>query len=176
MTSNQIITFDITEELRKLAIKYAKNAEIGGKSQIFTGKERQARLAEDQLIGQLGEMFGDILQSGTTEFYIKHREECDENPFKGDGGYDLPGNIDIKCSKMRYSQDPMKYNLVVRPRERGEGKAYILALVTADEAKIHLMGQITDQQLEIIGHQDLRFGDAKVVATRHLAPIRRRNG
>jgi hypothetical protein len=154
------ITF--TEDQLDLAKTMAKRAEIGGKSQIRQRSSRQHNLAEDQLVGQLGELAASIALTGNEDAYVQHRQERNKNPHLGDDGTDIK-SLDVKASRMRYGQDPTAYNLVVRPAERGRGKSYLPVFITNDMKHAYIMQQVTDQHLEKYGRVDPRFGNATCI-------------
>lgn len=132
------------------AIRYnAEECWLGGKSHVRTG-DRVSHGPEDQFVGQLGE-FALARFLGKPEVYFERRAEINKNPWMGDGGSDFPGaQIDVKTSLMRSRRSPMKYNLVVRPRERHEDNIYVFALVTKldfVESKVVLVGYAHDREL-----------------------------
>lgn len=133
-----------------LASYHAGRAELGGVSRV-RGSDRAASLVEDQLVGQLGTLALHKYLYGTTERYVFSRHAQNRFPDQGDGGEDLPGaNVDVKTSVMRYGQDPWRYNLCVRPRERHADWVYILGLVSKEyvtDRLVHLLGWIGDAAL-----------------------------
>lgn len=130
---------------------HALKASLGGISRVRAGADRSAFLNQDQVVGQLGTIALHKYLYGTTERYIFSRHAQNRVPDQGDGGEDLPGaNVDVKTSVMRYGQDPLKYNLCVRPRERHAGWVYVLALVPKDyecNRVVHLLGWQADEDL-----------------------------
>ncbi len=119
------------DELR-LVEHFAAQAAIGGTSHV-RGDDRAAKLRDDQLVGQAGECALSRYLSGSSLLYALTRTRRNLAPTAGDGGGDLVGtNIDVKCSVMRYSLDPLQYRLLVRPAELHLGTLYVLALVTPD--------------------------------------------
>ena len=126
-----IIEYVLPEKDWGNVILNARKAEIGGKSQIRSTGDRAKTLSEDQLVGQIATYAGSMVLTGSPDGYCKAREIANKNPHKGDGGVDIVGldNIDIKGSMMRYSSNPLKYRLLVRPRERHKGWIYVLAMV-----------------------------------------------
>lgn len=120
----------------------AEKAWINGASHI-RGGDRSRMGPEDQLVGQLGE-YAIAKYFGVDESYFARREEINRNPYVGDGGSDLVGfNVDVKTSLMRASSNPMKYNLLVRPKELHADTAYVLALVadaSASDIQVRLVG------------------------------------
>ena len=126
-----IIEYVLPEKDWGNVILNARKAEIGGKSQIRSTGDRAKTLSEDQLVGQIATYAGSMVLTGSPDGYWKAREIANKNPHKGDGGVDIVGldNIDIKGSMMRYSSNPLKYKLLVRPKERHSGWIYVLAMV-----------------------------------------------
>jgi hypothetical protein len=111
---------------------FAKNAQLGGKSNIRTF-DRIEKLKEDQLTAQLGEAALSKLITGSIGLYIQTRQMRDKTPWKGDGGTDLIGyKIDVKTSRARRGLD-FPYHLWVREREYNPETIYYLAIVPADK-------------------------------------------
>jgi hypothetical protein len=106
------------------------------------------------------------------------RNKANNNPTRGDGGVDIVGlsNIDIKSSLMRYSQDPLKYRLLVRPAERHLGWIYVLGLVPKKRPyQCFLVGWAYDKDLPNSTYsgkiQSLR--GAFIIEAKHLRPIKK---
>ena len=140
----------IREEDMPLIWANAKKAEIGGSSQIRKDNSRQQYLSEDQLVGQIATYCGSMILTNSTEGYIKARNKANANPTKGDNGVDIIGldNVDIKGSLMRYSNDPLKYRLLVRDKERHDDWIYVLGLVPKQRPyKTYLVGWAKDSDL-----------------------------
>lgn len=123
---------------------------MNGKSQFREKTDRKSYMSEDQLVGQISAYCGSAILTGSINGYIKAREKANANPDKGDGGTDIYGldNIDIKGSMMRYSQDPLKYRLLLREKERHKNGIYVLSLVPKERPyKSFLVGWATDDDL-----------------------------
>jgi len=147
---NDVITHIVDSESTQLIISNAKKAEIGGKSQIRAANNRTSNLAEDQLVGQISTYCASMILTGSPEGYIQARDKANANPLAGDNGVDISGlpNIDIKGSLMRYSNNPLNYRLLVRPKERHENWIYVLALVPKERPyKTYLVGWANDKDL-----------------------------
>jgi len=131
ITRQDIIKFVLPKEDYSGVILNSQKAEIGGVSQIRDKESRKETLSEDQLVGQVTTYAASVVLTGSPEGYWKAREVANRNPYRGDGGVDIIGlnNVDIKGSMMRYSTDPLKYRLLVRPRERHDDWIYVLALI-----------------------------------------------
>lgn len=150
INSNDVISHTVDSEFTQLIISNAKKAEIGGKSQIRNSDKRASNLAEDQLVGQISTYCASIILTGSSEGYIKARDKANSNPFAGDNGVDIVGlpNVDIKGSLMRYSNNPLNYRLLVRPKERHANWIYVLALVPKERPyKTYLVGWANDNDL-----------------------------
>lgn len=150
LTSEDIITHIVSSKDTDLIINNAKLAEIGGRSQIRSQTQRSTNLAEDQLVGQISTYCASMVLTGSPEGYIKAREKANADPLSGDGGIDIIGlnNIDIKGSLMRYSDNPLNYRLLVRPKERHKNWIYVLGLVPKERPyKCHLVGWMQDSAL-----------------------------
>lgn len=170
-----MITIDISKYDWNLAQYHARKAELGGVSQVRTGVERAAALPQDQTVGQLGTLALVKYLYGTTERYLFARSAQNRTPHDGDGGQDIIGaNLDVKTSVMRYGQDPTKYNLCVRPRERHAEWVYVLALVPKDyedNRVVHLVGWCSDEQLPLTPAADGPLAGAYVVPAGALVPL-----
>lgn len=151
---------------------------LGGRSHIRKGDDRQERLCQDQLVGQLGELACCLAWFGSDEHYLKAREIANANPTKGDGGSDIPNtNIDAKTSLMRTHKDPLKYNLLVRPRERHANWIYVLVLlktlegIKEDGATLYVVGWMDDGSLPAKTAGGGPFRGAHVVPASKLNPF-----
>lgn len=150
ISSQDIISHTVRSDDMDLIISNAKKAEIGGISQFRNKNERSRNLAEDQLVGQISTYCACFVLTGKSDGYIKAREIANANPTKGDNGVDIIGlsNIDIKGSLMRYSNDPLKYRLLVREKERHKDWIYILGLVPKERPyKCYVVGWAKDSDL-----------------------------
>jgi hypothetical protein len=150
ITNQDIITYTVESEFMNLIISNAKKAEIGGYSQFRKSSDRNSTLGEDQLVGQISTYCASMVLTGSYDGYIKAREKANANPLSGDGGIDIIGidNVDIKGSLMRYSNNPLNYRLLVRPRERHKNWIYVLGLVPKERPyKCHLVGWVNDSDL-----------------------------
>lgn len=127
---------------------HARNACLGGLSNVRDVVDRQRSLEEDQLVGQLGE-FALYKYLGIPESYYERRKQIDLNPWASDGHTDF-ANMDVKTSLMRASKVPWSYHLVVRPRERQDGNVFVLAVVDQlkPPARVQLVGWAKDEELE----------------------------
>ena len=118
-------------------IKHHINEAVNGiktfKSWIWPNdKERQKKIRENQTHAQLANYAASIALTGSKEGWRLSRVEADKNPTKGDSGSDIFDylNVDVKASAMRRSQDPLTYNLLVRPQEyHGDDWVYVCALI-----------------------------------------------
>lgn len=103
-------------------------------------------MAEDQLLGQLGQYALSVYLTGNDLAYRKARCKANQSPLKGDGGFDILGlKVDVKTSRMRYSQDALAYQLIVPPSERHPDWTYVLALIPKDcNNRVYLVGWLRD--------------------------------
>ena len=150
LKTEDIITHIVSSKDTDLIINNAKLAEIGGRSQIRSQKQRSNSLAEDQLVGQISTYCASMVLTGSSQGYVEARNKANANPTKGDDGVDIIGlpNIDIKGSLMRYPSNPLNYRLLVRPRERHDNWIYVLGLVPKERPyKCHIVGWAKDQDL-----------------------------
>lgn len=146
-----ILTMHLPEADFRFAQRHAALAAVGGVSRIHDADERQKQLMEDQIVGQLGQIALHRYLFGHAQGYAISRYYQNKFPTTGDSGEDIPGaNVDVKTSVMRYSQDPLRYNLFVRERERHEGHVYILALLETNwrmNRLVYLVGWVKNDEL-----------------------------
>lgn len=133
----------------------AKKAEIGGKSQIREGEEREKTLSRDQLTGQLASYGFCIYWFGDFRYWMIDRFYRNQNPYNGDNGFDIAGmTLDVKGSRLLPNHNPETYRLPVRPKERHDNWVYIHAVVDYDDkptsnAIVYLLGWAYDNELPI---------------------------
>lgn len=129
----------------------ARLAAIGGMSYIYAPAERQKKLIDDQVTGQLGEAAFCICKTGSIAAYRKHRAYRNSDPYAGDGGIDFifDGQVyDVKTSRMR-AANGHHYHLWVRPAEYHPDVFYVLALVPEGRNDtVHIMGYARGEELE----------------------------
>lgn len=150
LTQDQVIRIPISVSEMAFLRKLAANAEIGGQSQIRNGDTRQANLAQDQIVGQVGNYAGHKLLFGDVVRFRLSRYFADIYPTQGDGGSDVPGaNIDFKASRLKPGRSPIEYNLLVRPHERHTGTVYIQIVVDLDAEPVtaHICGWLAEHEL-----------------------------
>lgn len=160
------------EDLRS----FARRAEIGGISHVRAKAERSRALKEDQLVGILGHYAASMCIFDGAEAFLEARAKADRNPHVGDGGSDLPGNIDVKSSRIRNSARPLRhYKLPVRPHEMSRSTVYVLALVELgpSSALVRLMGwargnDLPDDVCRESGHP---FEGAYILGATELEPM-----
>ena len=133
------------------------------------------QLFEDQLIGVICTMVGVKALTGSNALYYQHMEETGDK-WEGDGGTDIPGaRVDFKGSLMRYGNDPLAYNLLVRPKEFHERTLYVLIVVSSyDEvgADGYVVGCMESWEIEEKNQPDKkRFGDAFRIPAELLHPF-----
>lgn len=161
------------DELR-LVEHFADQAAIGGTSHV-RHDDRQDKLRDDQLVGQLGEAALSRYLCGSTVRYTLTRTRRNLQPHLGDAGGDLVGsNIDVKTSVMRYSPEPLQYRLLVRPAELHPDTVYVLALVYPDwrtTGEVTLVGWATREDLPDLPEADGPFRGAYVLPAPHLHPL-----
>jgi hypothetical protein len=175
LQARDLISVHLTASDRARAEHFAGNAAVGGRSQVRAGADRQAHLHGDQGIGQLGELALSRYLGGTPLFYELTRTIRDLDPTRGDDGGDLLAtNVDVKCSVMRASPDPLRYRLLVRPVERTPGTVYLLALVHPDvweTGLVTLVGWCREQDVPPEPARDGPFAGAYVLPATHLSPL-----
>lgn len=127
MTEQQIIPVELTVSDIKLCTDYASRCSLGGHSQL-RGSDRMVKLAQDQLVGQLGQLALSYYWTGSSFVYKTSRWFADLDPTRGDGGSDFPGTrLDVKTTKLTHPEF-LDYHLLVRPKERHKDNVYIFAL------------------------------------------------
>ena len=107
--------------------------------------------------------------------YQLTRTVRDLTPEAGDGGGDLLAtNVDVKCSVMRAGPDPLRYRLLVRPKERLPDAVYLLALVAPDvwtTGTVTLVGWCRDNDLPVAPAAEGPFAGAFVRPATTLNPL-----
>ena len=175
LQSADLLYIHLTPTERERSAHFARHAAVGGVSRVRDRADRAASLHTDQAVGQLGEMALSKYLGGTPLFYELTRTIRDLDPTKGDDGGDLLAtNLDVKCSAMRASTDPLKYRLLVRPRERKANAVYVLALVGQDvwqTGTVCLVGWCRDHTLPESCARDGPFAGAYVLPATQLAPL-----
>lgn len=137
----------------ELARYQASLSSFAGVSRIRTDREeRVATVKDDAIVGHMGAIALHRYLHGEVSGYVKARYLQNRYPNEGDGGEDILGcNVDVKTSLMRYSTDPAKYHLLVRPKERHPDWVYVHALVPMEFdqplPKVLLTGWLTDAEL-----------------------------
>lgn len=146
----------ISPNTQRLCNYYARKACIGGRSNIREGRSRMDNLHVDQFSGQLGNLAGSVFILGAEQGmskYIEAREKANENPYKGDGGVDIPGlPVDVKCSKIRNQLKKLAtYNMFIMPREVHNDWIYLQTLANREEGEedivVHIMGWAKTEDL-----------------------------
>lgn len=163
-----MLRFELSAADRALVSHYAEHATLGGRSHVRSAAERGETVAEDQVVGFMGEAAFHRYWFGDLGKWVEGRERRDETPWEGDQS-DV-GNVDVKCSLMRRSQDPLDYRLLVRPAERGKCDWYVLALVERSLAGVWLVGWYQDEALPPVTPSG-PFAGAHVVSARVLNPL-----
>lgn len=175
LKSEDLLHIQLTPKDLRRVEHYAANASVGGTSQVRARDDRTASLGTDQAVGQLGELALSRYVGGTPLFYELTRTIRDLDPTKGDDGGDLLAtNLDVKCSLMRASPDPLKYRLLVRPKERKSNAVYVLALVGQDvwqTGTVTLVGWRRDRDLPESCARDGPFAGAYVLPATQLYPL-----
>ena len=160
---------ELVEFFRPRIIKNQKSG-----SHIQDVEQRLKRLERDQLTGQLAQLGGTIYLTGSDNMYRIQRWNCMRTPERGDGGYDILGlTLDFKGSRLRPNWKPTQYLLPIRQNERKEGWTYSLVVVnyTKGEAHCHIMGWVSDTELEGKYQKDGQFAGAYTVPNNELHPF-----
>jgi len=175
LRSSDIHIIQLSPSERERCRHFAASAAVGGRSEVRGRADREHFLVTDQEVGQLGESALSKYIGGTLLFYELTRTIRDLDPQAGDGGGDLLAtNLDVKCSVMRASPDPLRYRLLVRPRERHADSVYVLALVAPDvwqTGDVQLVGWCKDSDLPSQSARDGPFAGAYVVPATELHPL-----
>ena len=180
MTAKQLITFTLNRDTLLMIHEDALKCSLGGSSQV-RGSDRKDKLLEDQMCGLIGNYALAIWRDDDDRSYRDSRHNQNMFASQGDGGYDLPRvRFDIKTSMMRGSNEPLRYNLAVRPRERHAGWVYGLALIehfSMDSLKenpqvtVHLVGWATDDELPDAPNGAGVFSGAYTLPAMNLHPF-----
>lgn len=167
------VRIPVSETMLRTAQRFAKAACIGGSSSVRDDIDRMERLMEDQTVGQLGQMALAIWKDGHMGEYLIQRAAANQYPTHGDGGADfVGGNIDVKASLMRASEDPMLYRLAVRPAEMHDGWVYVLALVEPFMVGVQLVGWALSSDLTAKpAASEGTFAGAYVINAPELRPL-----
>lgn len=178
--ATDIVQVTLNEDEVALCRSYARDAEIGGRSNIRGREDRDANLSLDNVVGQYGTLAFAcwLLPDCGVDAYVVTREAQNENPTQGDGGIDLLGiELDVKTSVCRGNQPLREYNLLVRPNEYHRNWLYLLGLIphrtpewTWKTVTVLLMGWCKTKDLPQPG-LDTRFGDARALVAEKLRPL-----
>lgn len=172
LTADRVIRIALGPAERALAGQFARNATLGGASQVRGSTERQSHLSTDQQVGQLGELALSLYLAGTPLFYQLTRTIRDLTPHQGDEGADLAAtNVDVKTSLMRASPDPLRYRLLVRPKERHPETVYVLGLVPPSLDECWLVGWAGEADLPSAPATTGPFHGAYVLPATQLYPL-----
>ena len=176
-----VIKVYFSDEEMEIIHAMAGEAWFGGQSRIYDNRdERNAKGANDNLIGQMCECAGNMAVHGRMkglEEYVRIREKKNADKYSGDDGSDIEtdlidARIDVKGSLMRRNPDPLSYNLPVRPRERHSDAIYILALVDKENPTlVHLVGWAHDSDLPPNPAQDGPLKGAYTIRAKNLEPL-----
>jgi hypothetical protein len=148
VTAENVIAVRLLDDELRMVKWWAKGAAIGGSSQVRDRAERKENLNDDQITGQMCEAAVSKLLFGSLQPYCISRWQANQHRRSGDRGADIPGtNIDVKGSMMRYSSDPLSYNLLVRPRERHPGAIYFHCLRDNNKPLVHIVGWISEAHM-----------------------------
>lgn len=180
MKASQIITYTLSRDALATIYQDAVKCSLGGSSQV-RGGDRKEKLLEDQMCGLIGNYALCLWRDGDDRSYRDSRHSQNQFASKGDGGYDLPRvRFDIKTSMMRGSDEPLRYNLAVRPRERHADWVYGLALVERfsmeslkenPQVTVHLVGWARDDELPEKPNGAGVFSGAHVLPAMGLHPF-----
>jgi hypothetical protein len=158
--SKDIVTFTFTVEEQEVVKHMAEQCWLGSDdATIATHGTKQHDTSQyliDQETGQYGELALHQFFFGKTDGmnrYILQREERNSDKYKGDQGSDLwypeaPAiRVDGKATTMRKSQNPISYNLVVRPRDWHENTIYVLLMRPKTEPIMKVVGWALTNEL-----------------------------
>lgn len=179
LTPDDIVPIHVPTGHLDRIYQHAVNATMGGKSNVRAVRNADSpEQVDDQLVGQLGQYAGVVWCLGSPDPYWASREAQDADPWRGDGGSDVPGwRIDIKTSVMRVAgRSPLAYSLAVRPKERHPENIYVLALIPADfdgsmVNEVLLVGWASDDMLPNRLRDRGVFRGAYVLEAAYLNPM-----
>lgn len=155
---------------------HARNAILGGRSEVRNPIARKEWIVQDQLVGCLVNYAAISWLFDSTDLYKKARAKADADPWKGDGGQDIPGYpIDVKGTLMRYGVTPLKYHLAVRPRDVRPNWVYVLGLVDrlTHPITVSLTGWATQKDLPTNSVTNGTFAGAHLIPAKQLKAMSR---
>ena len=181
LRTDQILEFYFTADDLSRIGSDANQCLIGGRGFHRPDHERLQKLYEDNVVGLIGNYCLSRWWSGSDEPYNVLRDEQNKSPFKGDGGQDLPGcQVDVKCSLMKGSSDPLNYRLFVNEVARKKGSTYVLALIDSDSLesmrdtlkagqliRVFLVGWIEEKNIPHV----MNVGRSYEVGAKELLPM-----
>jgi hypothetical protein len=181
ISSNDIITFWLTPEEEERVTFHASQCTLGGRSNIRGTNDRQNNLNEDQLYGQCCELAGWMSFYGREDglfLYNASREIRNADPWASDNGNDIDVEgittpIDVKGSHMRYSEDPLFYNLVYPTKEHNDETLYILSLARHDTETMGVPRCVAHVVGFVVGHDMPPAKDFKGFGIRRWIPATR---
>ena len=172
---------------------HAKEAQVGGKSQVRNPESRLITLQDDQLTGQIAEFAGCMWLYGEPSNYLRSRIVANQRRWSGDRGADVIGsNIDWKGTLLRYTPPVdlagnlaanfaydltghmLRYRLAVRPAERHIDNVYVLVLVEplqGERTNAHLVGWAADAMLPTEPAKDGPLAGAFLLPAAQLHPL-----
>ena len=175
-TLDQVVIRAISAAEMTMLKRKSQLAMIGGKSNIRTQQDRQDNLAEDQLIGLVGQYAFTSLHCGSAQPFLIQRWYADHHSHQGDIS-DIPGtNIDVKSSRLNQTRSILKHSLVVRAKEYRENTIYVLTLVdiVAEQnrlSQVYIIGWIEGGKMPPQPNRDGVFAGAYSVIASELNPV-----
>jgi hypothetical protein len=175
-----MIRIEVLNEKLGIIRQMSEKMEIGGRSNIYADTdERKSNLSTNQFISQLCVFAFNLYWFGDEKMWLIDRWYRNQNPYSGDGGYDVPGlNIDVKGSKLNDGKLPKDYHLAVRPKERHKGWTYVCAIAKDPNIEpksetwiVYLMGWATDEMLTEIPNGVGVFDGSHTLEIKELYPL-----
>lgn len=167
-----IISKQIPPGLLSTIRQMAKAAELNGRSHIRQPGDRQEKLSQDNMIGQVADAAFHVYLMGHGMEWKRKRWYQNHYPWQGDGGSDVPpSNIDVKGS-LRHGGLPFDaYRLAVRPAELHADTVYVLAIVEQDYSWCHFLGWASTAMLPADVESDGTFAGAYILQASKLYPL-----
>lgn len=153
----------------------ARNAMIGGVSNIRNENDRREELETDQLIGIIGHYAFVSIYFGSSQPFLVQRWYAEHNKYQGDIS-DVPGaNIDVKSSRLNQERPVLTHSLIVRQKEFSRETIYVLVLVSISQdgetAEAEIVGWIHGRDMPQRPNTEGIFAGAYSVVANRLNPV-----
>jgi hypothetical protein len=152
LTEKDLYIYKINNEDYNLCIDNAKKAELNGASNVRTGQNRAMKLAQDQLVAQLGELVGIYHLYNDKKLYVESRNKQNLTPEIRVDKSDVPGrNIDFKTSLLLPGRNPLNYRLAAKPNSEELHENFIYIQLIVEELTLNGLWN-NNLQVYLIGY------------------------